>query len=230
MSPNDCPLLNLNKQINKNQKKTSHFLLTTTNIVTMSLTKSSAAATEPQRKKKKQSREARARANWLSCWKKLHSKYHLTESDVKICNDVRQQFKDAPLPQRTRLLSTAITEIIEGYRVQHDLEEVDAFMQERIDRAVRKWIREKTRSRVRAAKIGTKSYNARRVFYQQNKDKVKKRAAELHREKEDSWPIGTTAKALTELYESLPKEEVDKLQTIANEWNALGPGDEAHLE
>ncbi|KAJ2930428.1 hypothetical protein H1R20_g6667, partial [Candolleomyces eurysporus] len=196
----------------------------------MSVTKSSAAATKPQRRKKKSGQEARARANWLSRWKKLNSKYRLTESDIKICNDVRQQYKDAPLPKRARLLSTTITQIIEGYRVQHNLEEVDAFMQERIDKAVRKWIRERTRSRVRAAKIGTKSYNARRVFYQQNKAKVKKRAAELHKENEDSWAIGTTAKALTELFESLPKEEVDKLQTIANEWNAMGPGNEVHLD
>ncbi|RXW11288.1 hypothetical protein EST38_g14567, partial [Candolleomyces aberdarensis] len=201
----------------------------------MSVTKSSAAATKPQGRKKKSSREGRARANWLSRWKKLNSKYRLTESDVKICDDVRRQVKGAPLPQRTRLLSTAITEIIEGeiiegYRVQHNLEEVDAFMQERIDKAVRKWVREKTRSRVRAAKIGTKSYNARRVFYQQNKDKVKKCATELQKEGDGPWPIGTTAKALTELYTTLPKEEVEKLQTIANEWNTMGPGEEVHLD
>ncbi|RXW12347.1 hypothetical protein EST38_g13507 [Candolleomyces aberdarensis] len=90
--------------------------------------------------------------------------------------------------------------------------------------------REKTRSRVRAAKIGTKSYNARRVFYQQNKDKVKKRATELQKEGDGPWPIGTTAKALTELYTTLPKEEVEKLQTIANEWNTMGPGEEVHLD
>ncbi|RXW12952.1 hypothetical protein EST38_g12902 [Candolleomyces aberdarensis] len=177
----------------------------------MSVTKSSAPATKPQGRKKKSNKE-------------------LTESDLKICDDVRRQFKDAPLPQRSRLLSTAITEIIEGYRVQHNLEEVDAFMQERIDKAVRKWIREKTRSRVRAAKIGTKSYSARRVFYQQNKDKVKKCATELQKEGDGPWPIGTTAKALTQLYETLPKEEVEKLQTIANEWNAMGPGEEVHLD
>ena len=93
-----------------------------------------------------------------------------------------------------------------------------------------RWIREKTRSRVKAAKIGTKSYNARRVFYQQNKEKVKRRAAELHKGNKDTWPIGATAVALTELYGSLPKDEVDKLQTIANEWNAMGPGDEVELE
>ncbi|KAJ2920768.1 hypothetical protein H1R20_g16326, partial [Candolleomyces eurysporus] len=123
-----------------------------------------------------------------------------------------------------------VTKIIEGYCVQHNLEEVDAFMQERIDKAVRRWIRDRMRSRVRAAKIATKLYNACRVFYQQNKEKIKKRAAELQKEDKNSWLIGTTAKALTELYESLPKEEVDKLQTIANEWNAMGPGDEVQLE
>ncbi|KAJ2920573.1 hypothetical protein H1R20_g16521, partial [Candolleomyces eurysporus] len=196
----------------------------------MAVTKSSAAATEPQRKKKRSNREAKARASWLSRWKKLNSKYRLTESDLKICNDACQRYKDAPLPLRARLLSTTVTKIIEGYRVQHNLEEVDAFMQERIDKAVRKWIGDRTRSRVRAAKIGTKSYNARRVFYQQNKEKIKKRATELKKEDKNSWSIGTTAKALTELYESLPKEEVDKLQTIVNEWNAMGPGDEVQLD
>ena len=184
----------------------------------------------PQPSKTKKSREARARSNWLSRWKKLHSKYRLTESDLKICEDARRQFKITPLPRRPQLLAKAIAEITEGYRVQHNLDEVDAFMQERIDKAVRKWIREKTRSRVKAAKIGTKSYNARRVFYQQNKEKVKQRAAELHKGNKDTWPIGATAIALTELYGSLPKDEVNKLQTIANEWNAMGPGDEVELE
>ena len=146
----------------------------------MSVTQSPAAAA--QKKKKKSGREARARANWLARWKKQYSKYQLTESDVEICNNVRCQFKKVPLPQRARLLSKAITEIIEGYRVKHELEEVHAFMQERIDMVVRKWIRERTRSCVRAAKIGTKSYTARWVFYQQNKEKVKKCAAELQKE------------------------------------------------
>ena len=89
-----------------------------------------------QKTKKKTRKEARARANWLARWKKLYSKYHLTESDLKICDDVRRQFKLAPLPQRARLLSKAVTEIVEGYCVQHKLAEVDAFMQERIDKAV----------------------------------------------------------------------------------------------
>ena len=102
-------------------------------------------------------------------------------------------------------------------------------MKERIDKAVRKWVRDRTRSRVKAAKMGTKSYSARRVFYQKNKERVKERAAELQKEP-GSWSIGATAKALTELYEQLPKEEVEKLQTIANEWNATGPGDESLLE
>ena len=101
-------------------------------------------------------------------------------------------------------------------------------MQERIDKAVRKWIRERTRSRVRAAKIGTKTYTARRVFYQQNKERVKKRAAELDGTNIPS--IGASAIALTQLYQDLPQEEMDKLQTIANEWNAMGPGDEVNLE
>ena len=181
-----------------------------------------------QKTKKKARKEARARANWLARWKKLYSKYHLTESDLKICDDVRQQFKLAPLPQRAWLLSKAVTEIVEGYRVQHKLAEVDAFMQERIDKAVQKWIRERTWSHVRAAKIGTKAYTARQVFYQQNKERVKKRAAELHGTNAPS--IGASATALTQLYKDLPQEEMDKLQAIANEWNAMGPGDEVNLE
>ena len=117
----------------------------------MSVTQS--PQTHATKTKKKSRKEKRARATWLARWKKTYSKYHLTESDLKICDDVRRQFKLAPLPQRTRLLSKAVTDVVEGYRVQHKLAEVDAFMQERIDKAVRKWIRERTRSRVRAAKI-----------------------------------------------------------------------------
>ena len=63
-----------------------------------------------------------------------------------------------------------------------------------------------------------------------NKEKVKDRAAELLKETGDGWMIGTTARALTELYENLPKEEVDQLQTIANEWNHMGPGEAVQLE
>ena len=159
-----------------------------------------------QKTKRKARKEARARANWLAHWKKLYSKYHLTESDLKICDDVRRQFKLAPLPQRTRLLSKAVTDVVEGYRVQHKLAEVDAFMQERIDKAVRKWIRERTRSRVRAAKIGTKAYTTRQVFYQQNKERVKKRAAKLDGTNIPS--IGASAIALAQLYQDLPQEEM----------------------
>lgn len=170
------------------------------------------------------------RAKWLADYRKRNSKYQLTESDLKICNNVRPQFKAAPIPQRPRILSKAVTDVIEGYRVRKGLEEVDVFIQERIDKAVRKWIREKTRPRTRAAKIGTRSYSARRVFYQQNKEKVRERAAELQKERPDAFPVQVGALALTQLYNELSKAEVDRLQTIANEWNAMGPGEQGDEE
>jgi hypothetical protein len=193
-------------------------------MVATSVTKSSSAA------QKKSKRDSRAKAKWSADWKKHHSKYHLTDSDLKICNDVRQQFRAAPIPQRPKLLSKAVANVVEDYCMRKGLEEVDAFMQERIDKAVRKWIREKSRSRVRAAKIGTKSYSARRVFYQQNKEKVKERAAELQKERPDAFPIDVGAQALTEFFGRLSKAEVDRLQTIANEWNAMGPGEQGNEE
>ena len=215
-------------EIKKKQKQKHPTSPTPTTIVAMSVTQLPAAAA--QKKKKKSSRKARARANWIAHWKKQYSKDQLTESNMEICNNVCHQFKKVPLSQRAQLLSKAITKIIKGCCVKHKLKEVNVFIQERIDKAVRKWIRERTRLRVRAAKIGTKSYTARWVFYRQNKEKVKKRAAELQKELPDSWEIGITSKALTELYQSLPKEEVDRLQTVANKWNAMGPGDEVQLE
>ena len=62
----------------------------------------------------------------------------------------------------------------------------------------------KAYSKYRAAKIGTKAFTARRVFYQQNKERVKKRAAELHGTNTPS--IGASATALTQLYKDLPQE------------------------
>jgi hypothetical protein len=195
----------------------------------MSVTKS---ATQPSgdRKSGKKGREARARANFLRSWKKSHAKYRLTDDDVEICDNFRKQFKTIPQAQRARLISKAVTEIIEKYRIQHELDQVDAFMQERIDKAVRKWIRDRTRSRVKAAKIGTKAYNGRWVFYQQNKDEVNKRVAVLLKDRDAKEALGVRAKVTSEMYSDLPKEEQDKLQTIANEWNATGPCDEVQLE
>ena len=80
------------------------------------------------------------------------------------------------------------------------------------------------------SKDWNKSYNAHQVFYIQNKEEVKACAAELLQETGGSWPIEAMAKALTEMYGCLPKEEVDQLQTIANEWNNMGPGAAVQLE
>ena len=175
-------------------------------------------------------RDRRVKAKWSADWRKHHSKYLLTDSDLKICNNVRQQFKAAPIPQRPKLLSKAVAKVVKDYRMRKGLEEVDAFMQERIDKAVHKWIREKSRSHVWAAKIGTKSYSARRVFYQQNKEKIRERAAELRKELPDAQSIQLITQALTEFYQRLSKEEVDGLQMIANEWNTGGPGEQADVE
>ena len=197
---------------------------------TMSRTKPSKHKSGDEAQKKSSSKSRRARVNWMARWKKLHSKHHLTDGDIEICNEARLKWKETPQSMRPKLLKAAITQITESYRVARDLEEVDAFVQEKIEKAVRKWIRDRTRSRTKAAKIGTKSYNARRVFYIQNKEEVKARAAELLQETGGSWPIEATAKALTEMYGRLPKEEVDQLQTIANEWNHMGPGEAVQLE
>ena len=196
----------------------------------MSVTKSATQPSGERKSHKKMGREARARANFLRSWKKSHAKYRLTDDDVEICNNFRKQLKGIPQAQRARLISKAVTKIIEKYCVQHKVDQVDAFMQERIDRAVRKWIRDRTRSQVKAAKIGTKAYNGRWVFYQQNKEEVNKHVAVLLKDKDAKEALGVRAKVTSKMYSDLSKEEQEKLQTIANEWNATGPSEEVQLE
>lgn len=179
---------------------------------------------------KKLSKKDREKAKLSAHSKKRHTKYQLTDSDLKICDDARQQFKAAPIPQRPKLLSKAVASVVEDYRERKGLEEVGAFMQERIDQAVRKWIRDKSRSRVRAAKIGTKAYSPRRVFYQQNREKIQERTAELQKERPQGYYIQLLSEACSEFYEQLSRDEVDRLQTIANEWNATGPGEQVNVE
>jgi len=172
-------------------------------------------------KTKKTDGQNKKAKKWLARWKQAHSTYQLTNSDLEICNKVKEKWSTTPTFMRSKLLQEAVRDVAKAHCKRKGLKDVGSLKHEKIEKAVRKWIRLKTRNRTKAAKIGTKGWHPRRVFYHQNKQQVADRAAELAESGRQT--IGQTAQALTELFCKVPQEEKDKLTIVAHEWNSTGP-------
>jgi len=179
------------------------------------------ALTKNKKKAEGLKKGAKKIRDWSARWKKANSIYQLTESDLEICNNVKAKWSETPPSARNKLLREAIKDVAKSYCKRKGKKNMDPLVQEKIDRAVRKWVRLKTRTRAKAAKIGTKGWHPRRVFYQQHKQEVADWAAELAENGRQN--IGKTAKALTDLFDQLSQEEKDDLRLIAHEWNNAGP-------
>ena len=89
-------------------------------------------------------------------------------------------------------------------------------------------MRERTRNRWRAAKLGTKAYNGRNVWLSLNKDKIPEKIAELKTmaEHQGKPRVALFQLAVSDLMKGIPEEEQADLEITASEWNATGPVEE----
>lgn len=156
-----------------------------------------------------------------------HKKYELSEADQKICREALNAWRKTPANQRMTLLSQTTKKILGLYQAQHG-EALSHTRAKAVEHAVFIWLRQRARSRRKAAKLGTKAYNGRNVWLTQNKAEVNKKVAELKtREENQGKPtVALFQLAVTEMMKELPEEERADLKVVASEWNATGPAEE----
>lgn len=158
---------------------------------------------------------------------RAHRKFQLSEADQDICRKTLLVYRKAPLSQRPALLLKATKKVLGLYQAKHG-RPASEIIAKGAQEAVHLWMRNRTRNRRRAAKLGTKAYNARNVWLSLNKDKVPDKIEELKNlpEHQGKPLVALYQLAATNLMKGMPEEELADLEIAAAEWNATGPVEE----